>query len=218
MAFNQQTFDFDCSIPSKFNKLSSCFTTRYTYLIHHIYEVVTMELFLGSSLNQEICIRCQNHNTPLYWECVGPTSHVPMQPTNKHLRISYVHEVNNIMTQLSSISHTFKQHKKCSAIFQIVTLIAKRHMCLQTCSLAMIRLLQVEYSSWWIVSTSLPFHTCLLFQRVCSKPPHLTLAYMVRRRLFLRSGVYIGVLTYGKFLQILFLPWVKGMGYVCNNE
>jgi hypothetical protein len=46
LAFNQQKFYFDCSIPLKFNNLSSCFTTRYTYLIHHIYWVVTMEMFL----------------------------------------------------------------------------------------------------------------------------------------------------------------------------
>ena len=39
--------------------------------------------------------KCQNHNTPLYWRCEGPASHVPMQPSNKHLRISYVHKVNN---------------------------------------------------------------------------------------------------------------------------
>ena len=40
-----------------------------------------------------------------------------MQPTNKHLRISYVHEVNNNKTQLLSMSHTFKQHQMhCSTL------------------------------------------------------------------------------------------------------
>ena len=43
---------FDCSIPLKFNNLSSCFTTRYTYLIHHIYWVVTMEMFVVASTNR----------------------------------------------------------------------------------------------------------------------------------------------------------------------
>ena len=48
-----------------------------------------------------------NPNTSLYCKCEGLASHVPMQPTNRHLRISYVHEVNNSKTQLLSMSHTF---------------------------------------------------------------------------------------------------------------
>ena len=59
-----------------------------------------------SSFNQKKYIICHSQNTVLYWECEGPASPVPMQPTNKELRISYVHEVNNNMTQLLSMSHT----------------------------------------------------------------------------------------------------------------
>ena len=63
-----------------------------------------------SNINHKICIKCHNPNTSLYWKCEGHASHVPMQPTNKHLRISYVHEVNNSRTQLLSMSHTFMFH------------------------------------------------------------------------------------------------------------
>jgi hypothetical protein len=37
-----------------------------------------------------------------------------------------------------------------------------------------------------------------------------------KNRLFLGLGVYIGVLTYGKFLQTLFLSWVRDVGHDCN--
>ena len=69
------------------------------------------------NLNQKICIECHNHNTSLYWMCEGHASHVPMQPTNKHLRISYEHKVNNSMTQLLFMSHTlnlFQMHQSIS--------------------------------------------------------------------------------------------------------
>ena len=52
-----------------------------------------------------------NYNTSLYWKCEGHASLVPMQPINTHLRISYVHEVNNSRTQLLSMLHTFKLHQ-----------------------------------------------------------------------------------------------------------
>ena len=71
-----------------------------------MYEVLTKE-DVPNNLNQQICIKCHSHNTSLHGMCEGPTSPVPMQPTNKKLRISYVHEVNNSMTQLLSMSHTF---------------------------------------------------------------------------------------------------------------
>jgi hypothetical protein len=60
--------------------------------------------------------KCHNPNTSLYCKCEGPASPVPMQPTNKHLRISYVHEVNNSMTQLLFMSHTFMFHQMHSSI------------------------------------------------------------------------------------------------------
>jgi hypothetical protein len=46
---------------------------------------------------------------------------VPMQPTSKHLRISYVHEVDNIRTQLLSMSHTFMFHQMHSSISKCST-------------------------------------------------------------------------------------------------
>ena len=55
-------------------------------------------------------MKCHNHNTPLCRKCEGPVSPVPMQPTNKHLRISCVHEINNSRTQLLSMSHTCMLH------------------------------------------------------------------------------------------------------------
>ena len=66
---------------------------------------------MPSNFNQKICIKCRNHKTSLYWECEGHASLVPMQPTNKHSRISYIHKVNNSMTQLLSMSHTFKLYQ-----------------------------------------------------------------------------------------------------------
>ena len=66
---------------------------------------------IHSNFNQNVCIKCHNHNTSLNWKCERHASHVPMQLANKHLRISYVHEVNNNMTQLLSMSHTFKLHQ-----------------------------------------------------------------------------------------------------------
>ena len=48
MAFNQQMFDYDCSIPLKLNNLS----LQDTYIIHHIYIVVSMEIFLVASTNR----------------------------------------------------------------------------------------------------------------------------------------------------------------------
>jgi hypothetical protein len=59
---------------------------------------------------------CHNPNTLLYCKCEGRGSHVPMQPTNKHLRISYVHEVSNNKTHLLSMSHTFMFHQMHSII------------------------------------------------------------------------------------------------------
>ena len=51
----------------------------------------------------------------------------------------------------------------------------------------------------------------------CTKSqPHLSLAWMVEMRLLWGLRVYIGVLTYGKFLQILLLPWVRDVGHGCS--
>ena len=89
-------------------------------------------------------------------------------------------------------------------------------MGVQTCPLAMIGSLQVEYSSWWLTLVSLTFHTYLLLQWVFTKLPHLTLASMVKKRLglLLGLGVYIGVLTYDKFPQTMSLPWVRDISPV----
>ena len=38
-----------------------------------------------------------------------------------------------------------------------------------------------------------------------------------KKEALLGLRVYIGVLTYGKFPQTLFLPWVRDMSYVCNR-
>jgi hypothetical protein len=62
-------------------------------------------------VTSKICIKCHNPNTPMYCKCEGPASHVPMEPTNKHLSISYVHKVNNNKTQLLSMSHAFMFHQ-----------------------------------------------------------------------------------------------------------
>ena len=67
-------------------------------------------------------------------------------------------------------------------------------MGVQTCSLAIIGSLQVEYSSWRLTLVSLTFRTCLLLQWVLTKLPHLTFAWMVKEKLPLESRVYIGVL------------------------
>ena len=96
----------DCLISCKFNLLSSC--SYLKVCIHDLFYI--WSAYKGnilSTINHKICIKYHNPNTSLYWKREGPASHVPMQPTNKHLRISYVHEVNNNMTQLLSMSHTF---------------------------------------------------------------------------------------------------------------
>jgi hypothetical protein len=71
---------------------------------------------IPSNLNHKICIKCHNPDTPLYCKCEGHASLVSMQPTDKHLRISYVHEVNNNMTQLLSMSYNFMFHQMHSSI------------------------------------------------------------------------------------------------------
>ena len=65
---------------------------------------------IPSNFNRKICLKCHNHNTSLYWKCARH-AFVPMQPTNKHLRISYVHEENKSKTQLLSMSHKLKLHQ-----------------------------------------------------------------------------------------------------------
>ena len=74
------------------------------------------------------------------------------------------------MTQLLSMWHT-------SILFQMHHNISKeshlKPMSVQTCSLAMIGLLQVEYSSWWYALVSLSVY----YPKVCSQcSPHLSLA------------------------------------------
>ena len=105
-----QTIVLDYPIPCKFNLLSSCFYPRVC-IPHLLYIWSAYKGNIPSNINHKICIKCHNPNTPSYCKCEGHASPVPMQPTNKHLRISYVHEVNNNMTQLLSMSHTFKLHQ-----------------------------------------------------------------------------------------------------------
>ena len=127
-----------------------------------------------------------------------------MQPTNKHLRISCIHEVNNNMTQLLSMSHTFKPHQMHWSISNYNTHCRMTYGC-HSCSLAMIGFLQVEYSSWWLALISLTFNTYRLLQWVHTKPtpPHIWVNGK-KGKLPLRLGVYIGVYTYGKFFKPCF--------------
>ena len=146
------------------------------------------------------------HNTSLYWKCKGPASLVPMQLTNKHLRISYVHEVNNNNTQLLSMSHTLS-YIQCIVVFHTIILIAEWRMGVQTCSLAMFGSTQVAYFCWWLALVSLTLHTYLLLQWVCTKLCHLTLACVVKKKLIWGLRVYIRVFMHGKFYQTIFLSW-----------
>ena len=83
--------------------LSACFIKYVILTTTYIIDIPGSNL-VGFTHKKNII--CNSHNTSPYWECEGPTSPVPMQPTNKELRISYVHEVNNSRTQLLSMSHT----------------------------------------------------------------------------------------------------------------
>ena len=103
---------------------------------------------------------------------------------------------------------------KCIVVFQNVILIAKWQMCVQAYPLAMIESLQVEYSSWWLAQVSFTFLTYLPHRWVLSKLLHLAFVWMIKERLILGLGVYIGALTCGKLCHTLFLPWVKEVSYI----
>ena len=105
---------------------------------------------------------------------------------------------------------------KCILVSQHVTLIAKWQMGVQTCSLAMSGSLQVEYSSWWLAQVSFTFLPYLPLRWVLQKLPHLAFVWMVEEIHILGLRVYIGVLTWSKFFQTLFLPWVKDVSYINN--
>jgi hypothetical protein len=168
-----------------------------------------------SNINHKICIKCHNPNTSSYWKCEGPASHVPMQPTNEHLRISYVHEVNNSMTQLLSMSHTFLFHQMHCSISKYNT------HCIMTygCS-------NLFLSHYWVtpsrilllaISPSFPHLPHISTTPVSTHkatPPYVCMNGKEKLPLDLR--VYIGVLTCGKFFQTLLLPWVRNMCYISN--
>ena len=151
-------------LPQSIHNLS---TTYMEYLPWHML----------STFNHKICIKCHNHNTSLYWKCEGLASPMPMQPTHKHLRISYVHKVNNNMTQLLSMLHLFKYYQMHCSISNNNT------DCKMTygCSNPFLShgSPQVEYSSWWLALVSLTLHTYPLSQCVCTKLPHHMLVWMV---------------------------------------
>ena len=77
--------------------------------------------------------------------CEGSASHVPTQPTNKELRISFVHEVNNIITQLLSMSHN-----QTTVFIKKFCVIIKSNKEYSTCSFAIVVPLL-----WWIEALSL---------------------------------------------------------------
>ena len=136
------------------------------------------------------------------------------QPTNIWGLVTY-------MRQITTWSNCYPCHTplrfiKCIVVFQNVTLIAKWQMGVQTCSLAMIGSLQVEYSSWWLAQVSFTFLTYLPLRWVLQKLPHLAYVWIIKERLILGLRVYIGALTCSKFLQTLFLLLVKDVSYVSN--
>ena len=199
-----QNFDFDEPVPCKFNPLASCFYLKVCITnLPHIWS--TYKGNIPSNINHKICIKCHNPNTSLYWKCEGHASHVPMQPTNKHLRISYVHEVNNSKTQLLSMSHTFMFHQMHSSISKYNTQCKITYGCsnmfLNHDWVTPSRILLL------VINLSFPHLPHVSTPSVRTKLPHLTFAWMVKEKLLLGLRVYIGVLTCGKFFQTLFLPW-----------
>ena len=150
-----------------------------------------------SNSNQWKCIKCQNHTTPLYWRCEGLASPMPMQPTNKHLRISYVHEVNNSMTQLSSMPHTlnpFQMHwsisnynNHCNTTYGCSKLFLGHDWITPSAILLL------------VISPIFSLLACIYYPSECTQSqPHPSITWMVKtKRLFLGLMAHIGVLTYG---------------------
>ena len=143
---------------------------------------------IPSNINYKICIKCHNPNTSSYWKSEGLASHVPMQPTNKHLRISYIYEVNNNMTQLLSMLHTFEFHQMHCSISKYNT------HCIMTygCS-------NMFLSHGWFTPSR------ILLLVISPSFPHLP-----------HVSIHIRVLTCGKFFQTLFLPWVRDVCHNSN--
>ena len=77
--------------------------------------------------------------------CEGSASHVPMRPTNKKLRNSYIHEVNNSRTQLLSMSHN-----QTMVFIKKFCVIIHPNKEYSTCSFAIVVPLL-----WWIEALSL---------------------------------------------------------------
>ena len=133
---------------------------------------------------------------------------MPMHPTNKHLRITYVHEVNNNKTHLSSMSHTLNPlHMHCSiSHYNTHCRMAYGHsnMFLGHDWVTPSRIF------FLVIRPSFSFLARIYYSNEYTQSQsHLSLAWMVKNRLLLGLRVYIGIFTYGKFSQILFLPWVE---------
>ena len=153
----------------------SCFTSKYLYLI-----LCVRSIYKGnvpSNFNQLKCIKYQNHNTPVYWRCERLASHVPMQPTNKHLRISYVLKVNSNMTHLLSMSHTlnpFQMHcsiltynTNCNRTYGCSNLILGHDWVTRT------RIFLL------VISPCVPLLSHIYYPNTCTQSkPHLSLAWM----------------------------------------
>ena len=140
---------------------------------------------------------------------------MPMHPTNKHLRITYVHEVNNNKTHLSSMSHTLNPlHMHCSiSHYNTHCRMAYGHsnMFLGHDWVTPSRIF------FLVIRPSFSFLARIYYSNEYTQSQsHLSLAWMVKNRLLLGLRVYIGIFTYGKFSQILFLPWVRDVAHIYN--
>ena len=170
---------------------------------------------IPSNINHKICIKCHSPNTSLYCKCEGHASHVPMQPTNKHLRISYVHEVNNNMTQLLSMSHTFMFHQMHSSISKCNTHCKMTNVCSNLFlshdwfTPSRIHLLVISSSYLHLPHVSTPPVSTLKVTSPC-------VCMNDKRETRFRVRGYIGALTCGKFCPTLFISWVKDTSYISN--
>ena len=162
-----------------------------------------------------VCIKCHNPNTSLYCKCEGPTSHVPMQSTNKHLRISHVHKVNNNMTQLLSMSHTFMFHQmhtsslKCNTHCKLTNGCSNLFLSHDWVTPSRILLLVISPNFLHLphISTSLVSTPKVTPPCVCMND---------KKEVLLGLRVFIGAFTCSKFFQTLLLPRVRDVSYICN--